>query len=574
MVMKVQQKDPIKQAISECKPLLLGAFFFGLFINVLMLAVPIYSLQVLDRVLSSGSMDTLVALTLLVLGALIFMGIMQVLRSSVFSHIGRWMDDRLSGDIVTKTIGLAVHDPKIGSQPLRDLAALRAFVTSPHLANLFDAPWAVIYFAVIYIINIYLGLIVTAGAIVLLILAIIAQKMPAKIQDAASEEQLKAFQSMDQIVRNAEVVKSMGLLKNASDKWRSHNSNWLNHTFDAGNIGTVIAQITKTIRLGLQTIVMCFGAYFAISNEITAGAIIAVSILTGRALAPFDAAMPLYQSLVSTKKAFGRLLALSTKQELGAVTTVLPDAKGLITVRKISFEHPGEKRWILKGVGFQLEPGEALGVIGPSGSGKTTLARILVGVLKPSVGQVEIDGAALHQWDPEQLGNIIGYLPQAVELFDGTIAENIARLDENASDEAVIEAAQKAHVHDAILAFPQGYKTNIGPNGSLLSAGQRQRIGLARCFYGDPKFLVMDEPNANLDGDGENAFIQALRRSKELNITTITIAHRPSLLQNVDKLMLLHGGEVKMFGPTESVLAELAAKNQKVRPIHQTEASL
>jgi len=289
-------ESSITKALKQCRPLFFGAFAFGLFINLLILAVPLYSLQVLDRVLSSGSHDTLLMLTLIVAVALAFMGVMQGLRAIIFNHIGRWLDDRLSSDIVEETVDLAVRDPKIGSQPLRDLGTVRSFLTSPHLANLFDAPWAIIYFAVIYIINVKLGVAVTLGAVVLLILAFAAERLPSGHLAVANDEQVKSMQSFDSLIRNAEVVKSMGLLAHASAKWRKHNQNWLGHTFTSGNISAVIANITRTLRMAVQIMVMGSGAYLALSNEMSPGSIIAVSILTGRALAPFDAATPLYQN--------------------------------------------------------------------------------------------------------------------------------------------------------------------------------------------------------------------------------------------------------------------------------------
>ncbi len=574
-----KEESRLSKVFKECRPLLWGAFWFGLFINLLMLSAPIYSLQVLDRVLSSGSLDTLLMLTLIVAVALIFMGILQVLRSMVFSHIGRWLDDRLSSDIVADTVEITTKNPAIGSQPIRDLNVVRSFVTSQHLATLFDAPWAIIYFIVIYAIHVYLGIAVTLGAVLLLILAFMAERLPSKLSASANDEQVRSMQALEAILRNAEVVKSMGLFSNATSKWRYHNQTWLQNVFGSSNISIVISQITRTLRLSIQTLTMCLGAYLALSNLVTPGAIIAVSILSARALAPFDAAAPLYQSLVGVRKAVRRLLemeetladyqsALNNNERI-----TLPEAKGAVTLEKVTFETVQSKRWILQGINVRIQAGESVGIIGPSGSGKTTLARLLVGVLLPTTGAVRLDGAALHQWEEEQLGRSIGYLPQSVELFDGSIAQNIARLNPQPDEAAIVEAAQHAMVHEAILAFPNGYATEIGPNGSLLSAGQRQRIALARCFYGGPKLIVMDEPNANLDGEGEMAFVNALKNAKKLGITTITIAHRPSVLQHVDKILVLQAGKAKHFGPAKEVMAELASENRKVQPLRREQNS-
>lgn len=567
--MTVGCESPVRSALKECRPLFWAAFWFGLVINLLILAVPLFSLQVLDRVLSSGSRDTLLMLTLIAGVALVFMGLMEGLRGIMFSHVGRWLDDRLSNGIVEQTVQLALHNPRVGSQPQRDLNTVRSFITSPNLAKLFDAPWAAIYFAVIYAIHINLGIAATLGASVLLALAIVAERLPSRALAAANDEQIKSMQSLDSIIRNAEVVKSMGLLGHATRIWRHHNQQHLGHTFSSGNITNVISQITRTLRMSMQIMMICLGAYLALGDQISPGSIVAVSILTGRALTPFDSAIPLYKSIGGLRKALTRLFTLEETAQRADQTMILPEPKGQLTIQNATFEAGAAKRRILNGISIDIEPGEAVGVIGPSGSGKTTLARLLVGVATPTTGAIRLDGAALHQWDPIQLGNAIGYLPQDVELFDGTIAENIARLDPQADDKAVVEAAQKAQIHDTVLAFPLGYRTDIGANGSLLSAGQRQRVALARCFYGNPKLIVMDEPNSNLDGEGELAFVRSVDRARELGITTVTIAHRPSVLQSVDKVLVLQNGETKLFGPTHEVMAELADGNANVQPLQK-----
>ncbi|WP_299482094.1 type I secretion system permease/ATPase [uncultured Roseibium sp.] len=561
-------ENSVRAAIRECRSLFWTAFWFGLFINLMILAVPLFSLQVLDRVLSSGSFETLSMLLIAAGIALVFMGIMRGLRAMIFTHLSRWLDDRLSGDILEKTVRLSLQSSKFGSQPLRDLGTVRNFISSPHLTNLFDAPWSIIYFIAIYFIDIRLGLTVTVGAIALFLLAIIAERLPAGSLSAANDEQVKAMQSLDSILRNAEVVKAMGLLTHASGKWRNLNQNHLQHSFVASNIATVISQLTRVLRLSMQVIVVFFGAILAINNEISPGSIIAVAILTGRALSTFDAAAPMYKSLVGLRKALKRLLSLDEMTKSANQTIRMPEPKGRVSLEGVSFISSANERKILNTVDIDIQPGEAVGVIGPSGSGKTTMARLLVGVLTPTTGAVRLDGAVLDQWDPHQLGETIGYLPQDVELFEGTIAENIARLDPEADDLAVIEAARNAMVHETILSFPQGYHTQIGTNGSLLSAGQRQRVALARCFYGNPKLMVMDEPNSNLDGEGESSFVKAIDRAKDLGITSITIAHRQSVLQSVDRVLVLEGGEISLFGPTREVMEQLAENDDKVRMIH------
>ncbi|OGT91059.1 MAG: hypothetical protein A2514_09330 [Gammaproteobacteria bacterium RIFOXYD12_FULL_61_37] len=565
----MSDKDPIRAALDECRPLFMAAFWFGLFINALMLAVPIYSMQVLDRVLSSGSLDTLLMLTIIVGVSLLFMGLLQGLRALVFSHIGRWLNDKLSSDIVHKTLNLALYKPSIGSQPLRDLATIRGFVTSPALGSLFDAPWAIIYFIVIFMINLWLGLTVVLGAVLMLALALVTEKLPAKHSSLANDEQIKSMQAMDAVIRNAEVVKAMGLLEQASRRWRVHNRQWLEHAFSATNLQTVVSHATRTLRMGLQVLLTGQGAWLVISGGMSSGGIIAVSILSGKALAPFDAAVTIYQTWINTQKAYKRLQELNPASTEANRTMVLPEPRGEIAIEKLTFQDKQSSRWIVRGVNIRIEAGEAVGIIGPSGTGKTTLARLLVGVAQPTSGSVRLDGAALDQWDPDQLGRLIGYLPQGVELFSGTVAENIARLEAEADPQMIVAAAQMAEVHDYILQLPNGYQTDIGLNGALLSAGQKQRVALARCFFGGVRLVVLDEPNAHLDAEGELAFVKCIMNAKERGITTITIAHRPSVLQKVDKILVLQGGEAKMFGPAVEVLDKMTRPEQNVRPIRK-----
>ena len=565
----MNMQHPVKAALRECRPLFMSVFWFSFFINILMLAVPLYSLQVLDRVLSSGSTDTLLMLTIIVTSSLLFMGLLQGLRTLVFSQIGRWLDERLSMDTVEKTVGLALHKPGIGSQPLRDLAVIKSFLSSPAFASLFDAPWAIIYFITIYVINVTLGIVVTLGAAVLLILAFVAKKMPEKSATTANEEQVQAMQAFDAILRNAEVIQAMGLLQNAVQKWSAHQKEHLQLSFSVSNVSTVISSSTRTIRMGLQILLTGLGAYLALSGHMSSGSIVAVSMIAGRALAPFDAALSIYQSWVGVKKSYKRLGELEEVALEEHPGLTMPEPKGDVSIEKVTYQEGQNKHWILRGINIEVAAGESVGIIGPSGAGKTTLGRILVGVLRPTSGAVRLDGAVLDQWNPDQLGPLIGYLPQDVELFNGSIAENIARLDEGAEGEDVIRAAQLAEVHDFILQLPQGYHTKIGPHGTRLSAGQRQRIALARCFYGKPKLVLLDEPNANLDTAGEQALVQCLLNAKAEGITVFIIAHRPIVLQKVDKILVLHEGEAKLFGPAEEVLARLTQTSPNVRPFRK-----
>ncbi len=564
-----KNKSPIKAALKECRPLFWAAIAFSFFINILMLAVPLYSLQVLDRVLSSGSRDTLLMLTIIVTASLLFAHILTALRTFIFAHIGRWIEDKLSGVFARKTAKLAVYKPGIGSQPLRDLGTIKGFVTSQAMGSVFDAPWAIIFFVVIYMINITLGLVVTIGAFILLGFALWAEKGPAQKNAAATEKNIDALQSFDAILRNAEVVKAMGLLGKAHQKWEASHTESQMLAFSGSNTTTIISNITKSLRMALQILLTGLGAYFVLNREMSAGGIIAVSILSGKALAPFDAAITIWHSWVNVKKSHRRLMELDEAIPDEQRVTDLPEPSGQVQVDKVAWQEPRSKRLVLKGINITINSGESVGVIGPSGTGKTTLARILVNVLTPTNGAVRLDGADLAQWDAEKLGSRLGYLPQDVELFAGTIAHNIARLDDNVEDEKFIAAAQLANVHDFIVSLPQGYQTEIGVNGAGLSAGQRQRIALARAFFGKPKFVVLDEPNSNLDSEGENALSGCLVNARQEGITVIIIAHRPSVLHNVDNILVLHDGEAKLYGPAEEVMSKMAVGRENVTPLRK-----
>lgn len=565
---------PINIALNECRPLFLGMIWFSFFINLLMLAVPIYTMQVLDRVLNSGSQETLIFLTLIVCIALIFMGLLQAMRSFVFSQIARKVDDETSEIVVSAILALSLKKPSLGTQPLRDLSVLKSFISSPALTSLFDAPWAIIYFAVIYMINIQLGIAITIGAVILAILAVINYRVPKEKTDGANEAQIQANQHLDIMLRNAEVVKALGIRDTATQTWRENHKKHNFLSFRASNDTVTISSFTKIFRLSIQMMVTGFGAFLALSGGMSPGSMIAVSILSGKALQPFDAAVSIYQGITGVKQSFRRLQNLFKSVEESGLNLVdqktkteLPEPLGRITIDKLSYQDKGSGKWLVKNIALTVEPGEIIGVVGPSGAGKTTLSRLLVGVLEPSVGAVRLDGAQLQNWDDKQLSHYLGYLPQDVELFSGTISDNIARLSKEAKDEDIVTAAQLAGVHDFILSLSDGYETNIGPNGIFLSAGQRQRVGLARCFFGNVKFAVLDEPNSNLDSEGENALVDCVLKAKAAGITTFMIAHRPTIMQKVDKLLVIQAGEQKHFGPREEVLQCLTPQAPNVAPI-------
>lgn len=565
--MERERQDLVKVALKECRPLLIGALALSLAINLLSLALPLYSMQVFDRVLSSGSLDTLTMLTLIVIASVLFSSLLTVLRTVAFSQISRWLDDRISGALVEKMIALALHRPNIGTQPLRDLGTVRSFIASSAVASILDAPWAVVFFIVLYVINTTIGITVTIAAAILLCLAVLAQKAPSKLLGSASEAQVRSIQSLDAVIRNAEIVRAMGMTGSVTRIWREQNEKSLEDGYRAGNLGTLISNSTKTYRMGLQILISGLGAWLVINGNMSMGAIVAVNTLTGKALAPFDAAVPIYQGWTGIKKAHKRLLPVFEFEDSAARNLELPAPVGALRLSNVSYQEPTSKRWLLKALSLDFPAGSAIGVIGPSGSGKTTLCRLLVGVKSPTTGQVKLDGASLDQWKPDQLASAIGYLPQDVELFSGSVADNVARMRNDAEDQAIVRAAQLAEVHEFILGLPNGYQTDIGLNGASLSAGQRQRVALARCFFGNPKLLVLDEPNSNLDTEGEQALVQAMLNAKREGITVIVVAHRPTLLHHVDQIVVLKGGEVAMQGPAKEVMEALAGTNKSVQPL-------
>ncbi|MEL7213763.1 MAG: type I secretion system permease/ATPase [Pseudomonadota bacterium] len=567
--MKAPETDLLTQALKECRPLFAGALAFSFVIALLSLAVPLYTMQVFDRVLSSASLDTLLMLTIIVGGCVLAMGLLQLFRQVMLTQISRWMDDKLSEEIVARSVSLAVYTPTIGTQPVRDLTTVRNFYSSPNFFQALDAPWAVLFFIVLYIINVTIGIVVTLAALFLLTLAVITQRWPAKRLEAAGDAQIRSMQGLETVVRNAEVVSAMGMIRNASLRWRRHNTEHLEDSYTAQAITAGLGNFTRTFRMSLQVVITAIGTWFVIRGEMSMGAIIAVNILTGKALAPFDASVGIYQLWVAMRKARKRLDTVLAQEAVEEDRLALPEPVGAVQIDKLTYQDPRTGRWQLRGVNLAIEPGKALGVIGPSGSGKTTLARLMMGVKPATSGAVLLDGAALDQWPMDQLSAALGYLPQDIELFSGTVAENIARMSDDPDEEAVIRAAQMAEVHEFILTLPEGYQTDIGEQGVNLSAGQRQRVALARCFYGTPKFVVLDEPNSNLDTDGEQALVQCLRNAREAEITVVLIAHRPALLHHVDHIAVLKAGELVMYEEAKTVLARLSGQNAAAQPLPQ-----
>src|SRR5688572_28746592 len=514
-------------------------------------------LQVFDRVLASRSEETLLVLTVAALGALLVMALLEVLRARLLAVAGAALDRRLGPRVLD---GLLARSARPGGlehvHGLRDAAALRAFFGGAGLLALFDAPWLPLFLLIIFLFHPVMGAAAAAGALIMLVLAALNELFTRKPLERAQAEARRAGRFIDANVRNAEVVSALGMLPAMTRRWSELNDAALREQLRASRIGGTFSGVTKFARQVIQLVMLGVGAYLVVHQHLTPGVMIAATILLGRALAPVEALVAGWRSLVEARGAWRRLPQLLADNPPPAAATEGPAPAGALEAERVVFGLKGAERPIIRGASLSLKPGETLGLIGPSASGKSTLARLLVGVWKPLAGVVRLDGADIGSWPRERLGPHIGYLPQDVELLSGTVAQNIARLGEP-QDGEVVRAAQRAHVHELILRLPQGYDSEVGDAGQALSPGQRQRIGLARALYGAPRLVVLDEPNANLDHEGEEALARTLQLLRGEGVTVVIVAHRPSLLRGVDKLLVLREGAIEMLGPRAEVMARL-----------------
>lgn len=557
----------IGAVINRSRRFFLFVGLFSLFINVLMLVPALYMLQIYDRVLGSGSYETLYFLTLAAAGLILTSALLEMFRSRILVRFSGHLDKELRGPMFSGLLNFGLQHKGAGlSQPLRDLDTLRTFLSGQGLIFFFDAPWAVIFIGVIFMMHWVLGLLALAGALVLLALAWVTQMLTQKALSSANQQHMAAYNFAESSFRNADSISAMGMLPGLRARWADRQDQALGLQAVASDRAANIQSTVKFIRPFLQVAMLGVGAALVLQQEITAGMMVAASIILGRALAPVEGALGQWRSVSAARGAYLRLKAYLASLPEERERLRLPEPKGALTVENVAAMPPGTRVPVLRGVSFALRPGEALGVIGPSAAGKTSLGRLLVGVWRPVAGKVRLDGADVADWPSEELGQYLGYLPQEVELFEGTIAENIARFQTPDSD-AVVRAAKQAGVHDMILRFEKGYDAQIGAGGASLSGGQRQRIGLARALYGEPKLIVLDEPNSNLDKDGEMALWQALEGLRQRGATVVVIAHRSSMLSHVSKLLVLKNGAVEAFGPKEEVLTKLkeTAAAQAVR---------
>jgi PrtD family type I secretion system ABC transporter len=549
--------NPLREALRECRIGILLLAIFSLFINLLILTSPIYMMQVYDRVLASGKIETLLLLTAIAGVAVLVLGLLEMVRNKMLARIGQWLERRLSPELIRASLRVAIYGGPPNAQSLRDIAQVRTFLGGPGCNTIFDAPWTPIFLTVIWLMHPILGVIGVGSGIVLFALAIIneyASRAPLKHSGTLS---IANIQRADQAIRNADAFHAMGMLSGFLAGWMSRNERALALQLAAADRNAMLVGFSKFVRIFVQILILGAGAYLVINGQLTSGGMIAASILLGRALAPVEQAIGAWKGMVGARDSYDRLKRLLERMPAEQEAMPLPAPKGKLSCEQVIYVPRGRDKPVLNGVTFALEPGEVLGVIGPSAAGKSTLCKILVGSWQPTRGHARLDGADLFSWPSEQLGPYVGYLPQDVELFGGTVKDNIARLAPEPDPNAVVEAAITAGVHETILRLPNGYETDIGDSGSFLSGGQRQRIGLARALYGKPRLIVLDEPNASLDTEGENSLIEAMGQAKQWGATVIIVAHQPRILKPVDKLLLLRDGRGEMFGPRDEILAKL-----------------
>ncbi|MBZ5757397.1 type I secretion system permease/ATPase [Pseudomonas sp. S5(2021)] len=568
--MRNVRENSLKTALKACKGSFLSVGFFSFFVNALMLVPSFYMLQVYGRVVTSGSIPTLVMLTLIMTILMGTMGSLEWVRSRIMVRLSTRLDVLLSRDVYRASFKKALDSGGMdaSAQPLNDLTGLRQFLTGNGLFAFFDTPWLPVYIGVMFLFHPWYGWFAIGCAIVLLMLAVVNEKLTGKAIADANKQNIAASLHTNKNLRNAEVIESMGMLETLMGRWGERQRQVLLLQSQASDKGGMVTSFSKTFRMLSQSLILGIGAYLAVKQEITPGLMIAGSILLGRALAPIDLMIGSWKGFISARSQYARLNEILDEQQAEPQRMSLPAPEGHVLVENLIVSAPGSKTPILKNISFAVPAGSIVGVIGPSASGKSTLARALLGVWAPQHGVVRLDGADINNWDKRELGPYVGYLPQDIELFEGSISENIARFREVEPDK-VIQAAKTAGVHEMILQLPEGYDTVIGSDGVNLSGGQRQRVGLARAIYGSPRLIILDEPNSNLDEVGERALAMAIQQLKASGATVFIITHRTSILAQLDRLLVMSNGAIGLYGPRDKVMAELNKQQASAQKIAQ-----
>lgn len=560
-------RHPVSEALKTCRTAFLSVGLFSMFINILMLTGPLFMLQVYDRVLASKSLSTLTALLILVAALFLFLGLLELTRTRILARISEKFSHSLQSQTFKATLDHAIKQTAhIGTQPLRDLDQIKQFIASPGPSTLFDLPWTPLYIAVNFLLHPMLGYFSLGAVILLIIISVINEKMSKPKIDETMTINQTALIAAEEARANAETLTAMGMQNNLANRWQGVQTQVTSAQLALTNIASLFQSLSKSTRLLLQSCILALGALLVIEQAITPGAMIAASIILTRALAPIDQSINQWRNFLSTRKAYDRLKLIFDHSQIDHDKMPLPEPKGKITVEQLVVAAPGTNTPLLRGINFSLSPGEAVAVLGPTGAGKSCLSRALAGIWPPLSGNVRLDGATLEQWHPEQIGPAIGYLPQSVELLTGSIRDNIARFEKDPNPEKIIEAAKQADVHNLILSFQDGYDTLIGDGGVKLSGGQKQRLGLARALYNDPPFIILDEPNANLDAEGEEALTFAINKVKSNHQTIVLVAHRPSALKACDKILFIRDGRQLAFGPRDEVLEKILQSPDQKSP--------
>lgn len=550
----MKKQTALKQAYGKYRAILFAAIVFSFFVNLLMFVAPLYMLQVYDRVLTSRNETTLIMITVIAVGLLSTYGLLEYIRSRMLVRTGLQFDDVLASPLFHRVVKLQLARPGSGNSALRDADRVRDFITGPGILSFFDAPWVPLFLGLCFILHPWLGMVATAGAIVIFTLALLNEFMTRRYLQKANEAAAHANKFSNTTLMNAEVIRAMGMEKRLLNRWMKFRDEMLSDQAVASDRAGVILASSKFVRMTLQVAILGVGAYLVLLQEISPGVMIAASIVMGRALAPAEQAVSQWKNFVAARDANKRLHELFNTLGADEEHVSLPTPKGRIDVTGLTSVIPGTKSTVLKNISFNVEPGETFAVVGPSGSGKSSLIRHLVGVWPALAGEIRLDSAELHNWNNEELGQQLGYLPQDVELFPGTVAENIARFDENATDADIVAAAKLAGAHDTIQHFQDGYATEVGISGSNLSGGQRQRVGLARAVYKLPSLIVLDEPNSNLDSAGEEALIQCLHELKRQGKTVIFVTHKANLLSLAERTLILNNGQIQRLALTKDIL--------------------
>lgn len=552
----------MKKFLKAWKKYLLYAGFFSLFINLFQLTFSIYMLLIYDKVLTSYSMPTLMVITVVAIGALVTMALLEFIRSRILVRMSVAMDNQMSEDVLSGMIRKSAFGGEQSAATLKDVSIMRNYLSGNAIFAFFDVPWTPIFIGLIFLLHPLLGWVSLGGALVIFLTGILQDRLASK---PLAQANIYSNVSQDLVslgMRNAEAVRSMGMLGGLTRRWHSFNDKVIELQTNASKSAGVLHAFTSAFRTFMQVAIYGVGAWLTLKGECSAGVMISASIIMGRGLAPIQQGMAAYKQTADAIESYKRLNA-HFKNAKEKVSMELPAPTGDLSCEGISLVAPGG-RYILQGVQFALKAGESMGLIGPSAAGKTTLCRMLIGLWPPSMGKVRLDGADVFAWDQEKLGKYIGYLPQDVELFSGTVADNIGRFEDYESED-IVEAAQKAGAHEMILRLPDGYDTKIGVGGASLSGGQRQRLGLARALYGSPKLVILDEPSSNLDEEGERILLQTLQRLKEDKATVIVVSHKMSTIATMDKLLVLHSGRVAQFGERQQVLQALQDAQQKAQ---------